>query len=86
MRAGGRHARGGGAIEGLAITAGNRRSAREGPPLHLKNTELGKNERDNITEQERAALLDIGDEYMRLEADKLDELVAKGTLIEAACE
>jgi hypothetical protein len=52
----------------------------------LKNTELGKNERDNITEQERAALLDIGDEYMRLEADKLDELVAKGTLIEAACE
>jgi hypothetical protein len=47
---------------------------------------FGKNERDNITEQERAALLEIGDEYMRLEADKLDELVAKGTLIEVACE
>jgi hypothetical protein len=30
---------------------------------------FGKNERDNISEQERAALLEIGDEYMRLEAD-----------------
>jgi hypothetical protein len=47
---------------------------------------FGKNERDNITEQERVALLEIGDEYMRLEADKLDALVAKGTLIEVACE
>jgi hypothetical protein len=47
---------------------------------------FGKNERDNITEQERAALSEIGDEYMHLAADKLDALVAKGTLSEVACE
>lgn len=47
---------------------------------------FGKNERDNITEQERVALSEIGDEYMRLPPDKLEELVAKGTLIEVACD
>jgi hypothetical protein len=47
---------------------------------------FGENERDNISGQERAALLEIGDEDMHLEADKLDALVAKGTLIEVACE
>jgi hypothetical protein len=41
-----------------------------------------KNERDSITEQERVALSEIGDEYMRLPPQGLDELVAKGTLIE----
>ena len=45
---------------------------------------FGKNERDNITEQERSALLEIGDEYLRLTAAKLDELLVKGTLIEVA--
>ena len=43
---------------------------------------FGKNERDNITEQERVALSEIGDEYMRLSPQKLDQLVAKGTLME----
>jgi len=43
---------------------------------------FGKNQRDNITEQERVALSEIGDEYMQLPPEKLDELVAKGTLIE----
>lgn len=47
---------------------------------------FGKNERDNITEQERLALSEIGDEYMHLAPEKLDELVARGTLIEVACE
>jgi hypothetical protein len=45
---------------------------------------FGKNQRDNITEQERVALSEIGDEYMQLPPEKLDELVAKGTLIEVA--
>jgi hypothetical protein len=43
---------------------------------------FGKNERDNITEQERVALSEISDEYMRLPPEKLDELVAKDILIE----
>jgi hypothetical protein len=47
---------------------------------------FGKNERDNITERERSALSEIGDEYMHLAAEQLDELVAKGTLIEVACD
>ena len=46
---------------------------------------FGKNERDNITEQERLALSEIGDEYMRLTAENLDEMVAQGTLIEVVC-
>ena len=36
--------------------------------------------------RERAALSEIGDEYMHLAADKLDALAAKGTLSEVACE
>jgi len=47
---------------------------------------FGKNERDNITEQERLAFSEIGDEYMRLTAEKLNELVVKGTLIEVVCD
>jgi len=47
---------------------------------------FGKNERDNITDQERAALSEIGDEYMRLPSNKLKELVANGTLIEVVCD
>ena len=47
---------------------------------------FAKNERDNITEQELVALSEIGDEYMRLSLNKLDELVAKGTLIEVVCD
>jgi hypothetical protein len=47
---------------------------------------FGKNERDNITEQERVALSEIGDKYLGLPSEKLDELVAKGTLIEVVCD
>ena len=45
---------------------------------------FGTNERDNITEQERSALAELGDEYMHLDAERLDALVAKGILIEVA--
>lgn len=45
---------------------------------------FGKNDRDNISEHERSALSEIGDEYMHLAAEQLDELVAKGILIEVA--
>jgi hypothetical protein len=45
---------------------------------------FSKNERDNITERERSALSEIGDEYMQLAVEQLDELVARGTLIEVA--
>ena len=47
---------------------------------------FGKNERDNITEQERSAFAELGDEYMRLDAEQLDALVAKGTLTVVACD
>ena len=47
---------------------------------------FAKNERDNITEQERASLSEIGDVYMGLPPDKLDELVTNGTLIEVVCD
>jgi hypothetical protein len=47
---------------------------------------FGKNQRDNITEQERLALSEIGDEYMSLTAAKLDDLVAKDVLIEVVCD
>jgi hypothetical protein len=47
---------------------------------------FAKNERDNITEQERAALSEIGDAYMGLPPDVLAELVANGTLIEVVCD
>ena len=47
---------------------------------------FGKNQRDNITEQERLALSEIGDEYMSLTAAKLDEMVAQGVLIEVVCD
>ena len=43
-------------------------------------------DRDNITEQERVAPSEIGDEYLGLPSEKLDELVAKGTLIEVVCD
>ena len=45
---------------------------------------FGKNERDNISERERMALLELRDEYMRLTADCLDGLVAGGRLNEVA--
>ena len=47
---------------------------------------FGKNQRDNITEQERLALSEIGDEYMSLTVAKLDEMVAQGVLIEVVCD
>ncbi len=43
---------------------------------------FGKNDRDNITETERVALMELGDEYMRLSADGLNSLVNRGTLAE----
>ena len=45
--------------------------------LHL----FTKNEQDNITEKERVALSEIGDQYMRLSAPALDELIPKGILM-----
>jgi hypothetical protein len=47
---------------------------------------FSKNQRDNISEKERLALSEIGDEYMKLTAAKLDELVAKGVLTEVVCD
>lgn len=46
---------------------------------------FGKNDLDNITDRERLALSELGDEYMGLTVAKLDELVTKGTLIEVVC-
>jgi len=46
---------------------------------------FAKNERDNITEHEQAALSELGDQYMRLPSAKLDDLVMSGTLIEVIC-
>lgn len=43
---------------------------------------FAKNERGNITERERMALLAIGEEYMRLSHDTLDRLVGAGVLME----
>ncbi len=43
---------------------------------------FGKNERDNITEQERVALSELGDEYMRLSPKQLVRLVAEGRLVQ----
>jgi hypothetical protein len=44
-----------------------------------------KNERDNISEKERVALSELGDEYMSLTAKQLEQLIAGGVLIEAKC-
>ena len=46
---------------------------------------FGKNERDNITERETLALSELGDEYMRLTADRLNSLVVTGVLVEVVC-
>jgi hypothetical protein len=43
---------------------------------------FGKNERDNITDRERLALSELGDEYMRLTIERLDGLVRRGVLLE----
>jgi hypothetical protein len=47
---------------------------------------FSKNQRDNITEQERLALSEIGDEYMGLTVAQIDDLVAKGVLTEVMCD
>jgi len=47
---------------------------------------FGKNERDNITEQEKLALSELGDEYMRLTVDRLNGLISVGTLLEVVCD
>lgn len=47
---------------------------------------FAKNERENITEQERVALAEIGDEYLRLSPGKVQELLIKGTLVEVVCD
>jgi hypothetical protein len=44
-----------------------------------------KNERDNITEREQAALSELGDQYMHLSAAKLHEMVTNDTLAEVIC-
>ena len=41
---------------------------------------FGKNERDNITEQERSALAELDDEYMHFDAEQLDRLAPRGHL------
>jgi hypothetical protein len=41
-----------------------------------------KNERDSITEREHQALSELGDEYMRLTMDRLNELVKRDVLLE----
>jgi hypothetical protein len=43
---------------------------------------FAKNEKDNITKQERAALLALGDQYMGYSKATVTELVAKGLLVE----
>jgi hypothetical protein len=45
-----------------------------------------KNERDNISDRERIALSELGDQYMGLTAEKLMQLIANGTLIEVECD
>lgn len=47
---------------------------------------FGKNERDNITEREKLALSELGDEYMRLTVDRLNSLVSTGVLLEVVCD
>jgi len=47
---------------------------------------FGKNDMENITDRERLALSELGDEYMGLTAAKLDGLVAGGVLIEVICD
>jgi len=76
----------------LQRAAGEKAAATE-PLLPTVNTTawcflyvFGKNERDNITEQERVALAQIGDEYMRLTPDKLNELIVTGALTEVVCD
>jgi hypothetical protein len=45
-----------------------------------------KNERDNISDAERVALSEIGDEYMSLTVKKLNRLIADSVLIEVKCD
>jgi hypothetical protein len=47
---------------------------------------FGKNERDNITDMERTALSELGDEYMRMTTTTRDRLVAGGSLTEVMCD
>lgn len=47
---------------------------------------FGKNERDNLTEREKLALSELGDEYMRLTVDRLNHLVSTGILLEVMCD
>jgi len=47
---------------------------------------FAKNERDNITDQERQALGELGEEYMRLSVDQINDLVDRGILSEAKCD
>ena len=47
---------------------------------------FGKNERDNITEQEKQALGELGNEYMRLTVDRLNDLVKRGILLVVMCD
>src|SRR5487761_2722280 len=87
-------ARLGGSLLKKRVAKGNRGKSGGGPTTvaYRRHDRLvflyvfAKNERDNITDRERLALAEIGDEYMRLSAERLDELVAAGTLIEVACD
>ena len=47
---------------------------------------FGKNERDNITDLERTALSELGDEHMCMTASTLDRLIAAGILTEVVCD
>jgi hypothetical protein len=46
---------------------------------------FAKNEQDNITKQERLALSELGDLYMRYSDRKLAEVLSDGVLIEVTC-
>ena len=47
---------------------------------------FGKNERDNITDREHQALSELGDEYMAMPMERINDLVARGTLQEIFCD
>ncbi len=47
---------------------------------------FAKNERDNITDQERQALSELDDEYMLLTAGQLSDLLHDGILTEVLCD
>jgi len=47
---------------------------------------FAKNERGNITERERSALILLGEQYMSLDDTALAQAIAAGVLLEIACD